>query len=546
MDTIRKTVRRARRRMIVQRFLSFLPWNLVAGAIVAAIGIATPKMVFLEVDTSVWVAGWAAAMLLLALLLTLVRTWIGRPTLADAAVEVDRRFGLRERLSSALVLGVEERSTELGAALVADAERRAEQIDVRDRFNWGFSKRLFIPVAPALLAAALTALPDRVASPPVVQVDEQTVTRVKNSIKPLVEHVKKKRELAEKEGLEEAKELFKQLEGELAKLEKDAKVDPKQALVKLNDIKQQLENRRKELGDKEELKKSLQSLKKLDQGPAEELADALQKADMEKVEKSLEQLLEKIRRGDMSQEDIRRLEQQLKQLQQAMAEAAEAHEKAKEQLKEQIEQARRSGDMQKAAQLEKKLAEMQAQDATMAQMQQMAQALSKASEAMKQGKMGEAQEAMEELAAQLEQMNQAASELNELDDLLNNLSDSKASMMCGKCNGNGCSACMGSSFFSSPKDFAQGQGTGAGKRDEAEDDVDFFDSRIRDQMRRGETIYGGKVGGPNKKGVSLAEVQQAVLASITEEPEPLEDTPLPKAQREHTRDFFNLLREGEL
>jgi hypothetical protein len=35
-----------------------------------------------------------------------------------------------------------------------------------------------------------------------------------------------------------------------------------------------------------------------------------------------------------------------------------------------------------------------------------------------------------------------------------------------------------------------------------------------------------------------------VLASLSEEPEPLDDTPLPKLQRDHTRDYFNSLREG--
>ena len=152
---------------------------------------------------------------------------------------------------------------------------------------------------------------------------------------------------------------------------------------------------------------------------------------------------------------------------------------------------------------------------------------------------------MEALAAQLEQMNTADAELREFDELMDALSASKSMMTCGKCQGQGCSACMGSGMTASMQDYAQGAGAGGGDRGEEEDDVDFFDSRVRDRMRRGETVYGGQVGGANRKGVSLVEVQQAVLTSLTEEPEPLDDTPLPKVQREHTRDFFNMLREGK-
>ena len=89
-----------------------------------------------------------------------------------------------------------------------------------------------------------------------------------------------------------------------------------------------------------------------------------------------------------------------------------------------------------------------------------------------------------------------------------------------------------------------GEGQGSGERPEEEEDVDFFDSRVREKMKQGETVYGGKVGGDNRKGTTQVEIQDAVLASLAEEPEPLDDTPLPKLQRDHTRDYFNSLREG--
>ena len=90
-----------------------------------------------------------------------------------------------------------------------------------------------------------------------------------------------------------------------------------------------------------------------------------------------------------------------------------------------------------------------------------------------------------------------------------------------------------------------GEGRGSGERPEADDEVDFFDSQVRDKMRKGEIVDGGKIGGANKKGITKSEVQEAVLTSFSEEPEPLDETPLPKTQREHAASYFHAIREGK-
>ncbi len=90
-----------------------------------------------------------------------------------------------------------------------------------------------------------------------------------------------------------------------------------------------------------------------------------------------------------------------------------------------------------------------------------------------------------------------------------------------------------------------GEGRGEGERPEEENDVSTFDSRVREKMKAGETVYGGKVGGENRKGTTKVEVQEAVLSSLSEDPEVIDDSPLPKAQRDHTREYFNAVREGK-
>ncbi len=548
MKLVRKQSSLARRRLISQRFFSYVPWTLSFGLALAALAIGLPKVMYLAVDEPIWTASWLGGSVALALLINTILTWIGRPTLADAAVEIDRRFGLRERLSSALMLSPEDRQTELGEALAADAERRAEKLDVRDQFHWGLQRALLVPLVPALLAGLLWYLPNKQAAEEVAAKEDTKpkLNQIANATKPLLQQIKKQREAAEKNGLSDVEiDFFKKLEGELSKLQKE-KLDTKQSLAKLNDIKEQLEQRRNELGSSESLKKNLQGLEKFDAGPAEKLADAMKQGDFEKAEDAVMELAKKMEAGQMTPEEQKQLEKQLEKLEQSLAQAAQAHEQNKQSLKEQIKKAEAAGDMQQAAQLQRKLEQAMAQDAQMAQMQQMADKLSKAQQAMKNGDMQKAKEELAKMAQQMQQMNQQDADLKELDELMDSLSQSKSQMACKECNGDGCSKCMnGMNKFGQKPSKGLGEGQGQGDRPEEETDTDLFDSRVRDRMKKGETVYGGKVGGENRKGTTLVEVQEAILTSLSEEPEPLDDTPLPKLQREHTREYFNAVREGK-
>ncbi|MCA9134002.1 MAG: hypothetical protein KDA45_12635 [Planctomycetales bacterium] len=544
MDQIRKQVRIARRRLTTARFLDFLPWTLSIALLLALLGLALPKLMYMAVEPAWWFSSWLIGGALLALLITTILTLVGRPSGSDAAIEIDRRFSLRERLSSALLLAPEDRHTELGQALADDANRRASQLDIAEHFHWGASRALLVPLLPLLLAAGLWLVPNRGQPEGQPSAAGTSLNQVKNSTNPLLEQIKKKRLQAETQGLTAAVDMFKKLEGELAKLQKDTQLDTKQTLAKLNDIKQQLNERRKELGSAESLKKNLQNLEKFDAGPAEKLGEALKQGDFEKAEESLEKLLEKMRQGEMSPAELGQLQKQLEQLEQSMAEAAQAHQQAKQALQDQIRQAEAAGDMQKASQLQRKLDELQAQEANLASMQQMADALAQAQQAMKQGNPQAAQEALEQMASQLQQMNQSDAELQDLDQLLDSLAQSKSQMTCKQCSGQGCTSCMGKMPGQFPG-MGMGEGRGMGERPEEETDADFFESRVRDQMKQGETVYGGKIGGDNRKGTTQSEVQDAVLSSLSEEPEPLDDTPLPKLQRDHTRDYFNTLRDGQ-
>src|SRR5262245_27741359 len=134
MDQIRKQVDRARRRLWVELFLSRLVKCCFFTLLAAVIAIAVPRVVAIENLPAQWDAWWlggaAALGALVALTWTLVR---GRSEL-DAAMEIDRRFDLKERVASSLSLPSDALETEAGRALLADAERAVRRLEIDERF----------------------------------------------------------------------------------------------------------------------------------------------------------------------------------------------------------------------------------------------------------------------------------------------------------------------------------------------------------------------------------------------------------------------------
>jgi hypothetical protein len=90
-----------------------------------------------------------------------------------------------------------------------------------------------------------------------------------------------------------------------------------------------------------------------------------------------------------------------------------------------------------------------------------------------------------------------------------------------------------------------GDGNGEGDRDEEESEFKDYDAQVREEMRKGETVSGGKVGGKNRKGVTREEAREAVLSSQPDEPDAIENIQLPKAQQDQLREYFDSLRGGK-
>ena len=162
MDVLQLQVRRARRRLVMEQFISIATWSLFVTLLVAVVGVAIPKIWVLAVDSQTWMWSWVGGAIGAGMLTAIVWTYCVRRSALEAAIEIDRRFGLKERVSSTLALGPEERETDIGKALVTDTARRVERIEVREKFRLSPSWRNALPLLPAIIVALLAILPNAV------------------------------------------------------------------------------------------------------------------------------------------------------------------------------------------------------------------------------------------------------------------------------------------------------------------------------------------------------------------------------------------------
>ena len=151
MDNLLKEIRRVQRRLAFQRFLGVLGWCWFASLLAAAVVIGAARFYPLGIVDWQWLAGFLAAGLVAAIGWTFLAI---TPTL-QAALEIDHRFGLKERVSSTLAMHAADRETVAGQALIADADARVRRIAVLEKFPVRPPRHLLLPLLPALLLAVV-------------------------------------------------------------------------------------------------------------------------------------------------------------------------------------------------------------------------------------------------------------------------------------------------------------------------------------------------------------------------------------------------------
>ena len=267
MDEITRQVTRARRRMLALQFVQFVSRALLGALLVAVIALAIPKIWSVEFGGSVWTWSWIAGAIAVGLLIGGGMTYLRASSSLDVAIEIDRRFELKERVSSSLALSPSEREAEAGSALLRDASRRVSRVEIHAKFPWQVRWPELSPLVPMLAVVALVMTPD---AEDTAQASTQAAVDVRQQIYKVAEQARQqfkqqRKQIAER-NLAEIEDLLLQAERVAENISKDDGIDRKKAAIKLNNLARELENRRSAIGDRAELKKQLDQLKDLKGG----------------------------------------------------------------------------------------------------------------------------------------------------------------------------------------------------------------------------------------------------------------------------------------
>lgn len=559
VNDLQKQVRLARRRMTIQYFLATLPWTLTATLVLATVAVVAPKLWPLSTDPQLWSLSWIGGAVALGVVLSIVITALRRADEMDAAIAIDRRYGLKERVSSSLSLNDEERDSITGSALINDAARRVSKVDVRDKFEVRANRWALLPLLIGGAAFGLTFLTDAQLDVDSSSANASTIApkkRVQNSTQRLIKNSERLKKEAAERGLADATDLFKKLEEGVSDMRSKNDVDQRKALVKLNDIARDLQNRQRELLKKDHFQKQMEGLRDIKQGPADKLAKSLKNGDFKAAMDSLKQLQDAMKSGDMTEEQKAQLKEQLSEMKNKIQDMAAAHERMKRDLQEQIRQKVAQGDRDAANKLQNKLDQMMQQDKQMAQMQQMGEKMAQAAQAMQQGDMDAAQAQLSELAEGLEAMQAEMEEMEMLEEALDQIASAKDSMNCQSCGGMGCADCMGGDMGmdgmfgmgdgegeGEGDGQGMGEGQGRGDRPEEETNTGFYDSQVRAKPQRGKSIVTGTAAGPNRAGQAIEDIKAEIEAAERSEDDPLTNQRLSRPLRDLTREYFEALSQ---
>lgn len=463
---IAKQLARVRRRLFAQRAVAALPWVATIAFAAAAIVVAVDKYYPLEITWPLTLYAAAGA----TLVVTLAAAAVANRSELAAALELDKRCKLDERVSTALAFraATDGKPRELAPSQVAvrraveaDAEQAVAKVDVRSAFPIVASRRLAWPLVPtcAAIAVALWLAPHVPPTAPAAAAVQQAQVQMKETAKTLEKKLAEKKAEAEKLQLVEAQKLLEKLQEEARRIKAADKVDRKESLVKLNEVAKQIQERREQVSGADEMKKQLSRLRAKNPGTSEKLTRALSEGKFGEAAEQIEQLKKELESGKLDPEQKKKIADQLQNLQKQVEQMAKAQEERRKEAEKQLADKKNqpgnskdgsskdgkpdgkqsSGDQagqkngsqkdgsQGGAGDESKLAEQLSKLASQQQsLDSLQKALDQASQGMQNGKGSDAAQGLQDLQKQLDQLSQQANESDLLDRGLQDLADSKA------------------------------------------------------------------------------------------------------------------------
>jgi len=568
--TLQRQLGRVRRRLFLGVFLHLLAWCWVAGlGLAVGISLAQPYLFPSGGASLRWAVagGLAGVASVVALVLAVLRA----PSAVSAALALDHRFGLRERVTTSLTLREHEAASPAGQVLLADVETRLAPLRVGDRFPiaWPWRPAALVPVVVAALVLLaffwnpeagngkvnagdpLAATPEakaeiekkvqqlanrpRKSDEPRSKDAEQieadlekfarkphnTEDEVRDRIKEaseLEERIRKQQK-AEAERVDALKEQMKQVERLKRKTneKKDGpgnQLDKAMAQADFQKAQEEAERLSRKLADQAEAEKLKKQLEdegdKLQREEKEEIEERLKKKQKNQLnDKDKEQLEEQLE--DMK-DNLHRLsrsrDEQLKDLENDLKDKVNKGEMSKEQLDRELEEAKNNADK----------TEQDKQD-----LKDLAEKLGECQQCMKDGKEGEAAEKMAQAAKKMGKMGKGGEQQEQVQQMAR-LREVRRVMS-----------------------RAVGGGPGAGQRPESkEGETGEVERKDRIKMEDGKMEVIGTAPGRGFRGPAKPdELRDEIRQATQEAPAAIDRQRLPASAKKMARDYFEKVREPE-
>ncbi len=550
MRELDRPIGRVLRRLRWQKFLAVSVWSLAGALGVATVVLAVERLGGYPIPGPAW---WPFAVAAgLAIVGSAIFAIVRGPDSTDAAVALDRAFGLNERLSTAITLPESLRATPAGRALVADAIRHVADLDVAARFGLKLPRGAWAPLIPLGLAGLVLLGRDGISqlasargpeNRAATETEKKVVTRQTTT---LAQKAAERRNALDKEKFAEAERLLAQVEKAATDLAKTPPAKKDQAMVTLNKLTDALKERQKQLGSPEQVNRQLQQLKEMaGDGPADQFMKELAKGDYMKAAQELKQIKEKLASGKMTEKEKEALKQQIGDMAKQMEKLADLAKR-----KEQLEQAKKNGGLSEE-QFNKEMAKLDEQAKKLENIKKMAAQLEQAKQALAEGDTKKAAEAMGMSEQKLSQMAKDMQEMQSLEGAMADLQAAKDAM-----SGEG-QPSDGNQFGDNFNQFGKGsqrknqgdgqgqRGQGEGDRPEAPDNVASYNTRSKNQYGKGAAVIEGTAAPTSQtKGTSNITIQGEVEAATNgTAADALTNQKIPKSVEKHIRGYFDQINK---
>jgi hypothetical protein len=341
---VERQVRRVRRRLFWQTLMRSLLTGWSAALLLIAGWFLLLPFAFAGFGE---MAPWAVPAVLLGVgtLAGFVLAWLRAPHRISAALALDERFGLRERVTTLLLLKPEQADSPVGQALLEDAGTRVGGLKVSERFPLALPWRTALPGLGALSVALAAYFAAPYLSNLHLGFTSNQVAQHYDpkEIQEQLDNIRKVSALTPKNADEPKTEQLKELEAEWDKLinrSLDLK-DPEKLRERVNELrnleeklKERFDSQKEKAEKTDQLKKELERLgggdRKMQDGPAKDFQDALVKGQFGKAKDVLDKLKKQLNKEGLTKEQQKQLAQEFKQIQEKLQRLMDENEQLKQ------------------------------------------------------------------------------------------------------------------------------------------------------------------------------------------------------------------------